>query len=117
MRNNNIENGFDAKNIDLEIDKIADKVLKLINPSFKDLEILKSIEKKIKDEIYSYKIPQIVDVKTGGSFAKDTNLKKDMDIDIFILIDKNTNEQDFEKTSTKCWFQMSEGVSSYNTLF
>ena len=56
MRNNNIENRFDAKNIDLEIDKIADKVLKLINPSFKDLEKLKSIEKKIKDEIYSYKI-------------------------------------------------------------
>ena len=48
MRNNIIENRFDAKNIDLEIDKIADKVLKLIKPSFKDLEILKSIEKKNK---------------------------------------------------------------------
>ena len=105
MRNNNIENGFDAKNIDLEIDKIADKVLKLINPSFKDSEILKSIEKKIKDEIYSYKIPQIVDVKTGGSFAKDTNLKKDMDIDIFILIEKNTNEQDFEKIALNVGFK------------
>ena len=105
MRNNNIENRFDAKNIDLEIDKIADKVLKLINPSFKDLEKLKSIEKKIKDEIYSYKTPQIVDVKTGGSFAKDTNLKKDMDIDIFILIDKNTNEQDFEKLALNIGFK------------
>ena len=105
MRNNTIENRVDAKNIDLEIDKIVDKVLKLINPSFKDLEILKSIDKKIKDEIYSYKIPQIVDVKTGGSFAKDTNLKKDMDIDIFILIDKNTNEQDFEKLALDVGFK------------
>ena len=105
MRNNIIENRFDAKNIDLEIDKIADKVLKLIKPSFKDLEILKSIEKKIKDEIYSYKIPQIVDVKTGGSFAKDTNLKRDMDIDIFILIDRNTNERDFEKLALNVGFK------------
>jgi tRNA nucleotidyltransferase (CCA-adding enzyme) len=105
MRNNIIENRFDAKNIDLEIDKIIDKVLKLIKPSFKDLEILKSIEKKIKDEIYSYKIPQIVDVKTGGSFAKDTNLKRDMDIDIFILIDRNTNERDFEKLALNVGFK------------
>jgi len=105
MRTNIIENRFDAKNIDLEIDKIADKVLKLIKPSFKDLEILKSIEKKIKDEIYSYKIPQIVDVKTGGSFAKDTNLKRDMDIDIFILIDRNTNERDFEKLALNVGFK------------
>ena len=48
MRNNNIENGFDAKNIDLEIDKIADKVLKLINPSFKDLENIKINRKENK---------------------------------------------------------------------
>ncbi len=103
MRNNNSKIKPDAK--DLEIDKITDKVLKTIKPSLKDFQKLKSIEKKIKGEIYSYKIPQIVDIKTGGSFAKDTNLKKDMDIDIFILIDKNTIEDDFEKIALDVGFK------------
>ena len=100
--NNNIIK-TDAK--DLEIDTITDKVLKTIKPSLKDFQKLKAIENKIKDEIYSYKIPQIVDIKTGGSFAKDTNLKKDMDIDIFILIDKNTTELDFEKIALDVGFK------------
>jgi tRNA nucleotidyltransferase (CCA-adding enzyme) len=100
--NNNIIKS-DAK--DLEIDTITDKVLKTIKPSLKDFQKLKAIENKIKDEIYSYKIPQIVDIKTGGSFAKDTNLKKDMDIDIFILIDKNTTELDFEKIALDVGFK------------
>jgi tRNA nucleotidyltransferase (CCA-adding enzyme) len=79
--------------------------LKRIKPSLKDFQKLKSIEKKIKGEIYSYQIPQIIDIKTGGSFAKDTNLKKDMDIDIFILIDKDTIEQDFEKIALEVGFK------------
>ena len=103
MRNNNSNIEYDSK--DLDIDKITDKVLKLIKPTVRDLQKLKSIEKKIKDEIYSYKIPQIVEVKTGGSFAKDTNLKKDMDIDIFILIDKETNEHEFEKIALDVGFK------------
>ena len=103
MRNNNSKIKPDAK--DLEIDKITDKVLKTIKPSLKDFQKLISIEKKIIGKIISYKIPQIVDIKTGGSFAKDTNLKKDMDIDIFILIDKNTIEQDFEKIALEVGFK------------
>ncbi len=103
MRNNNSKIDYDSK--DLDIDKITDKVLKLIKPTVRDLQKLKSIEKEIKDEIYSYKIPQIMDVKTGGSFAKDTNLKKDMDIDIFILIDKETNEHEFEKIALDVGFK------------
>jgi tRNA nucleotidyltransferase (CCA-adding enzyme) len=101
--NNNHKIEPDAK--DLEIDTITDKVLKTIKPSLKDFRKLKSIEKIIKDNIYSYKIPQIVDIKTGGSFAKDTNLKKDMDIDIFVLIDKNTSELDFEKIALDVGFK------------
>ena len=103
MKNYNSKIKPDAKN--LEIDIITDKVLKKIKPSLRDFKKLKSIENKIKNEIYSYKIPQIVDIKTGGSFAKDTNLKKDMDIDIFILIDKNTNDGDFEKIALDVGFK------------
>ena len=100
--NNNSKTEYNSR--DLDIDKITDKVSKLIKPTLKDIQKLQSIEKKIKDKIYSYKIPHIVDVRTGGSFAKDTNLKKDMDIDIFILIDKDTNEREFEKIALDVGF-------------
>lgn len=106
MNNSNSNNSkIEADAKDLKIETIITKVLKKIKPSLRDLQKLKSIENKIKDEIYSYKIPQIVDIKTGGSFAKDTNLKKDMDIDIFILIDKNTTEPDFEKIALDVGFK------------
>jgi tRNA nucleotidyltransferase (CCA-adding enzyme) len=98
---------------DTEIDKITTTVLYFIQPSNKDIEKVKSIEKEIKDEIKSYKIPQIVDVKTGGSFAKGTNLKKDMDIDIFMLIDKNVNEQDFERIALNVGFK---ALKNYNPI-
>ena len=98
---------------DSEIDKITSTVLYFIQPSNKDVQKIKSIEKEIKDEIKSYKIPHIVDVKTGGSFAKDTNLKKDMDVDIFILIDKNVNEQDFERIALDVGFK---ALKKYNPI-
>ena len=112
MRNNDSKIKPETK--DLEIDKITDKVLKKIKPSLKDFQKLISIEKKIIGRIYSYKIPQIVDIKTGGSFAKDTNLKKDMDIDIFILIDKDTNEHEFEKIALDVGFKCLKGYHPIN---
>ena len=102
---------YEAK--DREMDKITSTVLEFIQPSYKDVQKVKAIEKEIRDEIKSYKIPQIVDVKTGGSFAKDTNLKKDMDIDIFILIDKNVNEQDFERIALDIGFK---ALKKYNPI-
>jgi tRNA nucleotidyltransferase (CCA-adding enzyme) len=98
---------------DDEIDQITSTVLDFIQPSNRDVQKVKSIEKEIKDEIKNYKIPQIVDVKTGGSFAKDTNLKKDMDVDIFILIDKNVNEQDFERIALDVGFK---ALKKYNPI-
>jgi tRNA nucleotidyltransferase (CCA-adding enzyme) len=108
-KDNKIE--YQAK--DIEIDKITSTVLDLIQPSNKDLKNVKSIEEEIQDKIKSYKIPQIVEVKTGGSFAKDTNLKKDMDIDIFILINKNVNEQDFEQIALDVGFK---ALKKYNPI-
>ena len=103
MNNNNNKIKSDTEKREIEI--ITDQVLKKIKPTLGDFKKLRSIENKIKDEIYSYKISQIVDIKTGGSFAKDTNLRKDMDIDIFILLDKNTNEVDFEKIALDVGFK------------
>ena len=105
--NNNIK----FKTNESEIDKIISIVLKNIQPSYNTVQKLKLIEKEIKNEIKSYKIPQIVDIKTGGSFAKDTNLQKDMDIDIFILIDKTVSEQDFERIALDVGFK---SLKKYN---
>ena len=102
--NNNRINNYELN--DDVIDNITSTVLKFIQPSTKDSKKVKLIEKKIIDEIKNYKIPQIIDVQTGGSFAKDTNLKKDMDIDIFILIDTNVNEVDFERIALDVGFKV-----------
>ena len=51
MKNNNSKIKPDAKN--LEIDIITDKVLKKIKPSLRDFKKLKSIENKIKNEIWT----------------------------------------------------------------
>ena len=106
---NNSNLSYDTN--DSKIDKIISSVLENIQPSKEDIQKAKSIEKQIINEIKSYKIPQIIDVRTGGSFAKDTNLQHDMDIDIFIIIDKNTNEQDFEQIALDVGFK---SLKKYN---
>ena len=109
MYNDTNNSNYDTN--DSKIDKIISSVLENIQPSKEDIQKAKSIEKQIINEIKSYKIPQIIDVRTGGSFAKDTNLQHDMDIDIFIIIDKNTNEQDFEQIALDVGFK---SLKKYN---
>ncbi len=113
MNKNNNNRKIDYDLNEVKIDNIISTILALIQPSRKDVEKVKSIEKKIIDEIKNYKIPQIVDVQTGGSFAKDTNLKKDMDIDIFILIDTNVDEVDFERIALDIGFK---ALKKYNPI-
>ena len=51
----------------------------------------------IKKEIKKY--PQIKDLELGGSFAKQTWLMQNSDIDIFIKFKKDVSEKEFEKIS------------------
>ncbi|HEX5186503.1 MAG TPA: CCA tRNA nucleotidyltransferase, partial [Nitrososphaeraceae archaeon] len=112
--NKNINNRkIDYELNEAKIDNIISTILEFIQPSAKDIEKVKSIEKKIIEDIKSYKIPQIVDIQTGGSFAKDTNLKNDMDIDIFVLIDKNVGEVDFERIALDVGFK---ALKNYNPI-
>ena len=101
MTNNN--NNADSNQTN-KISKIIDDVLKSCKPSNHELEILSNIDRNIKKEIREKFSSLIVDVITGGSFAKGTNLKFDTDIDVFILIDPNIEEKKFEKLALDIGF-------------
>ena len=88
-----------------KISKILDDVLSLCKPSENELDILLNIDKNIKKEIKKEFSSFIVDVITGGSFAKGTNLKLNTDIDIFILIDQKIGEKEFEKLALDIGFK------------
>ena len=89
--NNSIKN-----HIALDLDRVIQKALKACQPNKLELKTLRSVEKEIINEIKNNLVPEVVAIKSGGSFAKGTNLKNDTDIDIFILIDKKVSESHFE---------------------
>ncbi|MGD1835085.1 MAG: CCA tRNA nucleotidyltransferase [Nitrososphaeraceae archaeon] len=93
-------------NQNYNITKILDDALLLSKPSDKELEILLNIDKNIKTEIKKEFSSSIVDVITGGSFAKGTNLKLKTDIDIFILINPQLEEKKFEKLALDIGFKV-----------
>lgn len=89
--NNSIKNA-----IPLDLDRVIHKALKASQPNKRELKRLRTVEKEIMNEIKNNLVPEVVAIKSGGSFAKGTNLKNDTDIDIFILIDKKVSESRFE---------------------
>ena len=65
----------------------------------------------VEKEIAKY--PEVVGLEFGGSFAKDTWLSKDADIDIFIRFKKSVSEEKFEKISKKIGFDALKKYSPY----
>ncbi|MFB5623594.1 MAG: CCA tRNA nucleotidyltransferase [Nitrosopumilus sp.] len=65
----------------------------------------------VKKEIAKYS--EVVGLEFGGSFAKDTWLSKDADIDIFIRFKKNISEEKFEKISREIGFNSLKKYSPY----
>nr|pir hypothetical protein MJ1112 - Methanococcus jannaschii [Methanocaldococcus jannaschii] len=76
----------------LTIEEILKEVLNEIKPSKEDMEKLQLKANEIIDKIWeivrenSYPILEVLLV---GSSARNTNLKDDYDIDIFVLFDKS----------------------------
>lgn len=95
--------------------KTISQVKKTVVPSksqvrSKDL-IAKTAFKLVEEEIE--KFPQVLGVEYGGSYAKDTWLPKDADIDIFIRFEKSTPEEEFEKVSREIGFGALRKFSPY----
>ncbi len=65
------------------------------------------VEKEVK------KYPEITGLEFGGSFAKNTWLTKDADVDIFIKFKKDVSEEKFEKISKKIGFDSLKKYSPY----
>lgn len=74
-------------------------------------EISKQAFELVQDQVE--KFSEVLDLEFGGSFAKDTWLPKDADIDIFIKFKNSTSEEKFEKISKKIGFAALKAYSPY----
>ena len=94
---------------------IISKVSKSVVPSktitASKEEISKRAYKLVKKEVEQF--PEVTGVEFGGSFAKNTWLSKDADIDIFIKFKKTTSEETFEKISERIGFESLKAYSPY----
>lgn len=88
----------------MKTNSVLKEVLKRVNPEEKELEIinnfLKKFIQKIEKRIKTLKVNAKIFI--GGSFAKNTLIKKDVyDIDIFIRFDKKYKKENISKITEK----------------
>jgi len=83
------------------------QVLSKIRKSVIISEDVKKLKKQIADEAYLLvenqiiNYPEITGLEFGGSYAKDTWLSEEADIDIFIKFKKTISEEKFTEISKK----------------
>lgn len=80
---------------------------------------IKKLKKQIADEAYLLvenqikNYPEIIGLEFGGSYAKDTWLSEEADIDIFIKFKKTISEEKFTEISKKVGFQSMKKYNPY----
>ena len=95
--------------------QIISKIAKTTVPS----NIIQKSKKEIADKVYKLvekeiqKYSEVVELEFGGSYAKDTWLPKNADIDIFIKFKKSTSEEKLESISKKIGFESLKKYSPY----
>ncbi|MFB5637707.1 MAG: CCA tRNA nucleotidyltransferase, partial [Nitrosarchaeum sp.] len=93
--------------------QIISKIRKYVTPTKNIENLKKQIANEaftlIKNQIKNY--PEIIDLEFGGSYAKDTWLSKEADVDIFIKFKKSVSEEKFVEISKKVGF---ESMKKYN---
>ena len=95
------------------ISNIISQALKQCQPSAEDVEKLTKIAIETKSLVSRYISPKVVDVVFGGSFAKGTWLKDEVDIDIFIKIDNSVNDKEFGHLGEQVGLQSLKGYNPY----
>jgi tRNA nucleotidyltransferase (CCA-adding enzyme) len=95
------------------IDSIISQALMHSQPLPDDVEKLTKIAIETKSLVSRYISPKIVDVIFGGSFAKGTWLKDEVDIDIFIKIDKSVNDKEFGRLGEEVGWQSLKVFNPY----
>ena len=95
--------------------KIISKIEKSVNPSKNIIKIKKQIADEafslVKEQVNSY--PELVGLEFGGSYAKDTWLPNEADIDIFIKFKKTINDEKFVDISKKIGFESMKKYKPY----
>ena len=95
--------------------QIISKIAKTTIPS----NTIQKAKKKIADKVYNLvekeiqKYSEVIELEFGGSYAKDTWLSKDADIDIFIKFKKSISEEKLESISKKIGFESLKKYSPY----
>ena len=95
--------------------QIISKVSKLVVPS----KTMEKSKKEISELAYALvkkeieRFSEIIELEFGGSYAKDTWLAQDADIDIFVRFKNSTSEEKFEKISKQIGFEALKKYSPY----
>lgn len=96
-----------------DISSIIAQALNQCKPSAKDVKYLTKIATETKELVSCYRSPKIVDVVLGGSFAKGTWLKDEVDIDIFVKIDTSVTDKEFEQLGKEIGLQSLKGYETF----
>ena len=95
--------------------QIISKIAKTTIPS----NVIQKAKKEIADKVYKLvekeikKYSEVIELEFGGSYAKDTWLSKNADIDIFIKFKISTSEEKLESISKKIGFESLKKYSPY----
>jgi len=95
------------------INNIISQALKQCQPLPDDVDKLTKIAIETRGLVSRYVSPKVVEVIFGGSFAKGTWLKEEVDIDIFIKIDNSVNDKEFGQLGEQVGWQSLKGFNPY----
>ena len=100
-------------------DKIMKQIISKIGKTTNPSKVIQNSKKEIADKVYKLvekeiqKYSEVVELEFGGSYAKDTWLSKNADIDIFIKFQKNISEEKLENISKEIGFKSLKKYSPY----
>jgi tRNA nucleotidyltransferase (CCA-adding enzyme) len=96
-----------------DFSSIIAQALNECEPSPEDVKYLTKIAIETKALVSRYRPPKVVDVVLGGSFAKGTWLKDEVDIDIFVKIDNSVSDKEFEQLGKEIGLQSLKGYKTF----
>ncbi len=79
------------------VDLIISEVLNQVQPSIDDVRKLTGIANEAMNRVKQNITSKVVGVIIGGSFAKGTWIRDDVDIDIFVKFDNSINDEQFRQ--------------------
>ena len=95
--------------------QVLDQARKITIPAKQEEEKMKTLSdfllKLVKDEVTKH--AEVVSVELGGSYAKGTWLRGQMDLDIFVKMKKETDEKTFEEVGKKIGFDSMKKFKPY----